>query len=75
MYARDVAEILGFSVLVGFTLVVTVLAVLAQGALIHFYEPNKLVWAIEVILGIYGVTIGIIKIKETVEKKGQKVTA
>ena len=69
IYLRDVAEVIGFSILVGFTLVVTALAVFAGGALIHFYEPNKVIWAIEVIFGIYGVIVGIIKIKEVVARK------
>lgn len=63
---RDIADLVGLSALMAFTLVVTATAIAAKGALLYFYEPNRLIWILEVFLGIYGVTIGLLKIKETI---------
>jgi len=63
---RDVADLIGLSALMAFTLVVTATAIAAEGALLYFYEPNKYIWILEILLGIYGVTIGMVKIRETI---------
>lgn len=65
---KDIADLVGLSALMAFTLVITVIALAANGALVYFYEPNKLIWILEVFLGIYGVSIGVLKIKETINK-------
>ncbi len=65
---KDIADLIGLSALMAFTLVITVIAVASEGALLYFYEPNKLIWILEIFLGIYGVSIGVLKIKETINR-------
>jgi len=66
---RDVADITGLAALIAFTLVTTAIAIAAKGALFYFYEPNRTIWILEVFLGIYGVTIGVMKIKEVISNR------
>jgi len=63
---KELADILGIATLIGFTLVITLIALASRGALLYFYEPNKFVWAIEVGLGFYGVIVGCKRLKEIV---------
>ncbi|AEA47144.1 hypothetical protein [Archaeoglobus veneficus] len=68
---KDVAEIFGFATLIAFTLVTTVIAIAAQGALIYFYEPNKIIWIIEVVLGLYAVIFGLSKMGSIVNGRAE----
>lgn len=61
---RKFMEFLGLAILVAFTSVIISISILSQGALIYYYEPNKIVWIAEVLLGICGVIVGIRRIKE-----------
>jgi len=61
---RAFVELLGLASLVAFTSVIISISVLSQGALIYYYEPNKIIWIAEVLLGICGVIVGIRRIKE-----------
>lgn len=63
---RDVVELLGLAALMSFTAVITALAIISGGALIFFYEPNKLIWVIEVCVGSFGVGIGLIRVYEII---------
>ena len=60
----DILEIFGLTTLIAFTLVVVFMALLARGAYVYYYEPNKLVWLAEITLGLYGVLVGFKKIAE-----------
>ncbi|RLI81755.1 hypothetical protein DRP07_06710 [Archaeoglobales archaeon] len=64
---KDIINIIGLSVLISFTVVMLSMAILAKGALIYFYEPNKWVWLIEVILGGFGVLIGFINMIDLIK--------
>ena len=57
-------DVLGLATLVAFTLVIILIAILSQGALLYYYEPNKVIWIVEVFLGSCALIIGIRKIKE-----------
>ena len=57
-------DVLGLAILVAFTLIIILIALLSQGALIYYYEPNKVIWMVEVVLGFCAVMIGIKRIKE-----------
>jgi len=57
-------DVVGLVILVAFTLIIVLLALLSQGALIYYYEPNKVIWIVEVFLGICAVIISIRRIKE-----------
>jgi len=59
---KDIAEIIGISSLIGFTAVTTGMAVISGGALIYFWEPNKMIWATEICMGVYGVITGFARI-------------
>lgn len=60
---RNCLEFLGLASLVSFTSVIIAISILSQGALIYYYEPNKLIWITEVLLGICGVLVGIERLK------------
>lgn len=64
MQIMKTVEFIGMSSLIGFTSVITALAVIGNGACIYFYEPNQLVLIAEVLLGGTGITVGFKKIKE-----------
>jgi len=57
-------DVMGLATLVAFTFVIILIALLSQGALVYYYEPNKVIWTSEVFLGICAVMIGIRRIKE-----------
>ena len=57
-------EFLGLASLVSFTSVIISISILSQGALIYYYEPNKIIWIAEVLLGICGVLVGIERLKD-----------
>ena len=57
-------DVIGLATLVAFTLVIILIAILSQGALLYYYEPNKVIWIVEVFLGSCALIIGIRKIKE-----------
>jgi CheY-like chemotaxis protein/predicted transcriptional regulator with HTH domain len=61
-------DVLGLATLVAFTLVIVLIALLSQGALLYYYEPNKVIWIVEVFLGSCALIIGIRKIKEPLLK-------
>ncbi len=61
-------DVLGLTTLVAFTLVIVLVALLSQGALIYYYETNKIIWIVEVFLGSCALIIGIGKIKEPLLK-------
>ncbi|RZN33957.1 MAG: hypothetical protein EFT35_10025 [Methanophagales archaeon ANME-1-THS] len=61
---RDIMEFLGLASLVSFTSVIISISILSQGALIYYYEPNKIIWITEVLLGICGVLVGIERLKD-----------
>jgi len=57
-------EFLGLASLVSFTSVIISISILSQGALIYYYEPNRIIWIAEVLLGICGVLVGIGRLKD-----------
>jgi CheY-like chemotaxis protein/predicted transcriptional regulator with HTH domain len=61
-------DVLGLATLVAFTLVIILIAIIYQGALMYYYEPNKIIWITEVFLGSCALIIGIRKIKEPLLK-------
>jgi hypothetical protein len=67
---RAFTEAFGLAILVAFTSVIILIALLSRGAYFYYYEPNKFVWIAEVVLGICGIVVGIGRIKERTEKQG-----
>ncbi len=65
---RDFMEFLGLAILVTFTSIIISISIFSQGALVYYYEPNKIVWIVEVLLGICGVVVGIRRIKECLSR-------
>lgn len=60
---KRLIEALGLASLIGFTLTTVILAVISRGALIYFYEPCLMVLIIEVVVGLFGIIVGISRIK------------
>ncbi len=63
-----IADILGLSILISFTLVTTVIAIVSRGAMFYFYEPNKLILALEICMGLYAVIYGANKMREVLSR-------
>jgi len=63
-----IADIIGLSILIAFTFVTTMIAIVSRGAMFYFYEPNKLILALEICMGLYAVMYGVNKIREIVSE-------
>jgi len=61
--AGNFADLVGLTSLIGFTSIIILISILSQGAIIYYYEPNKFIWIAEVFLGVFGVMVGIRRIK------------
>ncbi|MDI6886927.1 MAG: hypothetical protein QMD22_11450 [archaeon] len=57
-FLSNLTDLVGLASLIGFTSIIILISILSQGALIYYYEPNKIIWISEVFLGSYGVIIG-----------------
>jgi hypothetical protein len=57
-FVSNFTDLVGLASLIGFTSIIILISILSQGALIYYYEPNKIIWIAEVFLGTYGVIIG-----------------
>jgi hypothetical protein len=57
-FLSNFTDLVGLASLIGFTSIIILISILSQGALIYYYEPNKIIWISEVFLGTYGVIIG-----------------
>jgi len=67
---KEIVLLIGLASLIAFTAVTTALAVLSGGAMVYFYEPNKTILILEVILGIYGVATAVYLMREIISSKG-----
>ena len=54
----DFLDILGVITLISFTLIMLSMAMASKGVYIYYYEPNKAVWIAEMILAVFGITVG-----------------
>ena len=55
----NLTDLVGLASLIGFTSIIILISLLSQGALIYYYEPNKIIWISEVFLGTYGIIVGV----------------
>ena len=53
------ARAVGLATLVAFTSTTVALALIAGEALVFYHEPNPWIWALEVLLGAYGLVVGV----------------
>jgi len=51
-------DLVGFASLISFNSIIILISIFSQGALIYYYEPNKLIWISEVLVGMYGIIVG-----------------
>lgn len=61
---KDFFEVLAYIILIGFTAVILVMAILGRGAFVYYYEQNTVLWLLEIGLGIIGVGVGLYKLLE-----------
>jgi len=54
---KDIAKLVALAVVEAVTTVMTVMAIYSRGALIYYYEPNRLVLATEIVLGLFSVIV------------------
>jgi hypothetical protein len=66
----NLPDLVGLASLIGFTSIVILISIMSRGALIYYYEPNKFIWIAEVLLGTYGIIIGIRRIKGCLHAEG-----
>ncbi len=55
-------EFLALATMIGFTGLMTGIAICGGGGLVYYYEPNKAVLATEVALGIFATAIGLVMV-------------
>ena len=66
IYGKGI-EVIALSILLGTTITVVSFAILGKGTLIYFFEPNPIIWSIEIIMCLFGIFIGIMIWKRTVD--------
>ncbi len=65
----DFMDILGVITLISFTLIMLSMAIASRGVYIYYYEPNKIIWIAEILLAIFGITVGWKIVMYTLYKK------
>lgn len=56
--SRDASKIIGICILVGWTTIILLFALMNNGAYVYFFEPNPWVRTIEVLLCLIGIGLG-----------------
>ena len=71
---KDLMKIIGLSTLIGFTLVELgmALSTMGSGTYIYYWEPNPIIWLIEVIMAFFGVGVGLGVIYEIIGSSSGK---
>lgn len=67
----NLTDLVGLASLIGFTSIIILISLFSQGALIYYYEPNKIIWISEVFLGTFGIIVGIRRMRACLVTEGQ----
>ena len=57
-----ILKFVGIADLTMTTIFVTAMAIRARGAYIYYYEPNQVIFAAEVVLGLLGFVVGLVEL-------------
>jgi len=61
---HPIVEFVVIGILVCFTAIITAMAIIAGGALIYYYETNKIVYAFEVVSGVTATVLACVMMYE-----------
>ena len=59
---RKLIDILTLTIFIAFTTPMIICAIVSDGALIYFYEPNKQILYLEVAFGVFAISSAIVQI-------------
>lgn len=68
---KNGAEFLALATMIGFTSLMTGMAIRGKGGLVYYYEPNKAVLATEVVLGMFASAVGIVMMCKRLSRKSE----
>jgi hypothetical protein len=73
-HMNKIIELLGLASLLSFTFSDVILAILAGGAYISFFETNKAILIFEIFAGSFGITVALFRMKERLREDEKKKT-